>query len=876
MGKFERLKRLPSSITGRLILGVILVHIVLTPLLFYGILLIVQRSFESQFIDQVRNNTLLYAELLKPAIEERDLQRRADFFDETRISGDIVFAEFISSADRAAGTELTRTEGEFVFREDFDFGEHGDQVYFIATPLFSDVDGRTLGFLRLGYDEVSVQEQINAAYGFALLIAAGYVIFSMLLAIFFGRRLLLPVSSLRSFATRIAAGDRSVDLKVDTNITELARLADDLRLMHRSLVDQQQEILDRELRLQAILNHAGEGIITVNDAGVIQSVNLAAETIFGYASAELVGRSVAVLMPPPYNRSSDEEIRDYLGSSIPGILGTGRRLRAMRKDGVIIPVYVTVSKVQLQQEISFTGILHDLSAEERKDAELQQLSRAVEQSPVSIVITNTSGDIEYVNPSFCELTGYTADEVIGRNPRFLNSGRTSSDDYRKLWDTISSGGIWRGVFRNRTKSGELVWLSSTVCPVQDQLGEITHYISIGENITDARKKESMLTQAMKLEAIGRMTDGISHDFNNLLTIIQGNLRFLVDDFESDDEEQKELIEDALSAAQDGSDLIRRLLAFSRRQELDVRLLDINKNLVAMERLLQRSVPEIGIELRLDDGISKTFVDASRLESAVLNMVTNARDAMPDGGKIIISTSEEVVDESGAGNGLGVGKYVVLIVKDNGIGMDEETRTKAIEPFFTTKPIEAGTGLGLTMVHDFVRQCGGELQIESVLNEGTTIKMFLPVSKETDNRPRVVKSDETMPTGTEAILVVEDRDGVRRFACRSLRRLGYRTYEAEDAAAALMVLEQQDDIDLLFSDIVMPGELNGRELASIAATRRPGIKVLLATGMEPAKADDRSSEERLPLLQKPYSASELARMVRSALDANGRDKRPRAS
>ena len=847
-------------------MGVVIVHLVLTPLLFYGILLIVERSFESQFIDQVRNNTLLYVELLKPAVEEGDPQRRADFFYESRISGDIVYAEFVELEDLEARTELTGTASDLAFREDFNFGGNGDQVYFIAAPLFSDVSGRPLGFLRLGYDEVSVQEQINAAYGFASLIAGGYIIFSTLLAIFFGRRLLQPVSSLRNFATKIAAGDPHADLQVDTDILELQRLAEDLRLMHHSLLDQQQHILDRELRLEAILNHAGEGIITTNDSGVILSFNLAAERILGYAAEELTGRSVSVLMPPPYDTSPNRLIEDYLSSDESQVLGVGRRLKARRKDGQIIPVYLTVSKVQLEQEISFTGILHDLSTEERKDAELQQLSRAVEQSPVSIVITNTAGNIEYVNPSFCQLTGYTAGEVIGRNPRFLNSGQSTSDDYRKLWDTISDGGIWRGIFRNKTKSGEIVWLSSTVCPVQDQLGEITHYISIGENITDARKKESMLTQAMKLEAIGRMTDGIAHDFNNLLTIIQGNLRFLVDEFENEDEENRELIEDALSAAQDGSDLIRRLLAFSRRQELDVQLQNVNNNLTAMERLLQRSVPDITIELQLVGSIGNTLVDASRLESAVLNMVTNARDAMPNGGKIIISTSEEVVDDAEADNGLVVGNYIVLTVQDNGIGMDEETRVQAIEPFFTTKPIEAGTGLGLTMVHDFVRQCGGELQIESALDAGTTIKMFLPVSRDTDEYPILVESDEPMPMGTETVLVVEDRDGVRRFACRTLRRLGYRTYEAEDAAAALAILRQRDGIDLLFSDIVMPGDLNGRDLASLVVTQHSGIKVLLATGMEPTKADDANVEERYPLLQKPYSPSELAQMLRAVLDA----------
>jgi len=575
MDKLEQLKRLWSSITGRLILGVIVVHVVLTPLLFYGILLIVERSFESQFIDQVRNNTLLYAELLKPSIEEEDEQKRNSFLYETIISGDVVFAEFLDTEGRTARADPNELEDELVFREDFEFGEHTDQVYFIAAQLFSDIDGRPLGFLRLGYDELSVQEQIDAAYRFGSLIAGGYILFSTLLAIFFGRRLFKPVSSLRSFARSIAAGNRSVELQVDTNIFELKHLAEDLQFMHHSLVNKQQEILNRELRLEAILNHAGEGIITIDRWGNVHSFNLAAETIFGYTADEVLGQNLSILMPSRHAETHDDYISEYLRSGASKIIGTGRRVEAQRKDGRLIPIYLTISKVQQGEDVSFTGIMHDLSGEEQKEAELQQLSRAVEQSPVSILITNTEGNIEYVNPRFCHMTGYSADEVIGENPRFLNSGQTSAEDYRSLWGTISKGGIWRGVFQNKTKSGDLFWLSSTVCPVHDQAGEITHYISISEDITEARKKESMLAQAQ--------------------------------DMPGDNEEHHELIEDALSAAQDGADLIKRLLAFSRRQELDIRTLNINDNLVAMKRLLQRSVPEIDIEMDLDDGIANALV-----------------------------------------------------------------------------------------------------------------------------------------------------------------------------------------------------------------------------------------------------------------------------
>lgn len=866
MDKLEQLKRVWLSITGRMILGIFIIHIPLTPLLFYGIMLIVERSFESQFIDQVRTDTLLYSELLKPAVEEQDTQKQVSFLYETQFSGDVIFAEFLNNDDTTIRTDANGTQEEIVFREDFSFGEHADQIYFITSQLSSDVDGRSLGTLRLGYDEISVQEQINAAYRYGSFIASCYIVFSIFLAMFFGRFLVRPVSSLRNMATSIAAGDHSVEFHVNTNISDLKRLAEDLEIMHQSLIGKQREILDRELRLEAILNNAGEGIVTIDETGIIQSFNLAAESIFGYTADQLLGRNVSVLMPLPHSETHNDYLEEYLRTDIAKVIGTGRRVQARRKDGDLIPIYLTVSKVQEGQNISFTGIMRDLSDEEKKDVELRQLSRAVEQSPVSIIITNAAGNIEYVNPRFYHITGYREDEVLGKNPSFLSSGQTSEEDHKEMWETISKGGIWRGVFHNKKKNGDPFWHSSTICPVRDQEGEITHYISINEDITDARKKESMLAHAMKLEAIGRMTDGISHDFNNLLTIIRGNLKFLEQDMGDENEDHKELVEDALSAAQDGADLIKRLLAFSRRQELKVHNININNNLVAMERLLQRSVPEISIRFELNDEIGNTLVDTHRLESAVLNMVTNARDAMPDGGNIVISTTGETVIETSWDRDLAPGKYVVLTVTDDGIGMNDETRRQAIEPFFTTKTIETGTGLGLTMVNDFIQQCGGKLHIKSAPNEGASIKLFFPSVAAMDDFIIATEVNENLPTGEETILVVEDREKVRQFACRTLNRLGYKTHEAENAAVAMKLLKQHRQIDLLFTDIVMPGDTNGRELAHIAIRTWPDIKVLLTTGMEPEDDKEIRSPEDIPLLPKPYSSEQLAQRIRVVLDA----------
>jgi len=849
-----------------MILGVFVVHILLTPLLFFGILLIVERSFESQFIDQVRNNTLLYSELLKPAVENQDTQKQAAFFYETQFSGDVIFAELLNNNDTTIGTETNGTKEPIIFREDFDFGQHADQIYFIAAQLFSDVDGRSLGVLRLGYDELSVQDQIDAAYRYGSFIAACYIVFSILLAIFFGRFITRPVSFLRNLATNIAAGDHSIELHVNTTISELKSLAEDLEIMHQSLIGQQKEILDRELRLEAVLTSAGEGIVTIDETGIVQTFNLAAESIFGYTADRVLGQNISMLMSLPDGEAHDDYLENYLRTDIAKIIGTGRRVQARRKDGELVPIYLTVSKVQEGQNVSFTGIMRDLSGEEKMNAELRQLSSAVEQSPVSIMITNAAGNIEYVNPRFYDITGYREDEVLGKNPRFLSSGQTSTKNYKELWETVSEGGIWRGVFQNKKKNGDPFWLSSTICPVRDQEGEITRYISINEDITDARKKESMLTQAMKLEAIGRMTDGISHDFNNLLTVIRGNLRFLKQDMVYEDEDHVDLLDDALSAAQDGADLIKRLLAYSRRQELDVHSKNINNILVAMKRLIQRSVPEISIQMELDDEIGNVLIDNNRLESAVLNMVTNARDAMPDGGTIVISTRTELVHGTERVGDLGAGDYVVLTVTDDGIGMNDVTRRNAIEPFFTTKTVETGTGLGLTMVSDFVQQCGGILHIDSAPDKGTSIKLSFPSVAATDDFTIEPELDDDLPTGDEIILVVEDSKKVRDFACRTLDRLGYETRNAENANAALELLRQDAQIDLLFTDIVMPGDANGRELARIVMKTWPDIKVLLTTGMELESEKEVESSENIPLLSKPYSSEQLAQRIRVVLDA----------
>jgi PAS domain S-box-containing protein len=618
-----------------------------------------------------------------------------------------------------------------------------------------------------------------------------------------------------------------------------------------------------EANLRAVIDTAADGIISIDEQGVILSFNQAAFSIFGYTAKEVIGNNVSILMPSPDRENHDGYIERFINTGEKHVIGAGRRVQAQHKDGHVFPIYLCLSQAHQGRHYTFTGIIHDLSEEEAREAQLRHLLYVVEQSPISIIITDADGNIEYVNPRFKKLTGYQEEEVLGRNPSILKSGNTQDDVYSQLWNSIASGQIWRGVLQNRKKNGELFWVSSTIVPVSNENDVIDHYIAFNDDITHLREQEDMLTHAMKLEAVGRMTNGIAHDFRNLLTVILGNLQLLQEGVIQKD---SELIDDALSAAHDGSDLVMRLLAFSRRKEQIIQSIDVNSSLQDLLRLLQRIVNDnVNISLVLTKAPIAVKADPNRLESAILNLVTNAQDAMPEGGELIIATGiVEIKDQKlTEPDDIHPGDYITISITDNGVGMDEETRQHALEAFYSTKT--SGTGLGLSMVNDFINDAGGAIRIESTPDAGTTFTLWLPAVKtigEYKNKTEVIDS---LPTGTETILLVEDSDKVRVFAKRILTHLGYNIVQAADATEALEYIRHHEDIDLLFTDIVMPGDIDGIGLAKQASKQLSSLRILLTTGMVFHTEDDRNPAMDYPLLAKPYTAKQLAQSIRNMLD-----------
>ena len=478
----------------------------------------------------------------------------------------------------------------------------------------------------------------------------------------------------------------------------------------------------------------------------------------------------------------------------------------------------------------------EITEQKKSQADLSKLFQAIQQSPMSVVITDRDGNIEYVNPEFTKVTGYTLAEAIGQNPRILKSGHTPPEQYAELWNTISAGGVWRGEFLNKKKNGELFWELASIAPVKD--GEkITNFVAVKEDITERREMEEQLRQSQKMQAVGQLTGGIAHDFNNLLAIVMGNLQ-LLEERVSGDAKAREYLDDALWSAKRGGELTHRLLAFARKQPLKPAVIDLNEVVRGMTELLRRTLgASIRIEESLAPNLWKAFADRGELESALVNLAVNARDAMRSAGTLTLETRNAVLDEDYAEQYEEVtpGEYVLLAVADTGTGMPPEIMQRVFEPFFTTKEVGQGSGLGLSMVYGFVKQSGGHVSIYSRVGQGTSVKLYLPrapsspVGREEDS-PDVFPED----LGNKVVLVVEDEAKLRKVAVKMLDRLGLQSLQAETAKDALELLADTH-VDVLFTDIELPGGMNGTELAEAAHKLYPELKVLFTTGY--AQGDD---------------------------------------
>jgi len=502
--------------------------------------------------------------------------------------------------------------------------------------------------------------------------------------------------------------------------------------------------------------------------------------------------------------------------------------------------------------------------------ESEEAARGIIESALDAVIQmDQTGKIMEWNSQAEAVFGWSREEVIGRPlssliipaadrarheagfARFLGTGRSRILGERLFLDALCSDGreikVELAITALRRGSGYVF---------NGFIRDLTKQIAI----------EAQLRQAQKMEAIGSLTGGMAHDFNNLLGIIIGNLD-LLRDRPTHDLEAEELTRDALDAAVRGADLTRRLLAFARRQPLQPEPTDVNKLVAGIGKLLDRTLGEqISITLKLGDGLWPVLVDPAQLESSLTNLATNARDAMPSGGDLIIVTANRNLDDDYASQHAEVspGDYAMIEVSDTGTGMSAEVVSRIFEPFYTTKEPGKGTGLGLSMVFGFIKQSGGHVNVYSEIGVGTTLRLYLPRADIGAVASASMPAQSSMRGGRETVLAVEDNPGLRRVVVRQLSELGYRVLEAESPLAALALLEMAP-VDVLFSDIVMPGGISGYELARAVLARWPAIKIVLTSGFAENRPDGGGDSPNLRLLGKPYRRDDLARTIREAID-----------
>jgi PAS domain S-box-containing protein len=626
-----------------------------------------------------------------------------------------------------------------------------------------------------------------------------------------------------------------------------------------------------EARLRAITAAASDAIVLVDASGRIRFWNEAAVRIFGRGLEEALGRPAAeVLVAPTWSGRFTRGLAEFLRTGRAPGRGGAIEVRSIRKDGGEFPAEMTVSSLDLGGKRHALALIRDVSERKVSQERLLTLSRAVEQVPVSIVITDTGGVILWVNPHFTSVSGWSPEEAIGRKPSILRSGHHPPEFYRDLWETIAAGRLWKGEMRNRRKDGTLFWESVSISPVTDDGGRVSHYVAVKEDVTSRRLLEDQFRQAQKMEAIGTLAGGVAHDFNNLLTVITGFTELTAAKMGPADP-NRPYAEEVLKASRRAADLTRQLLAFSRRQVLQPKEVDLNGIVRGMEKMLGRLLGEdVRVRLDLAPGLRRTVADPGQVEQVILNLCVNARDAMPEGGTLFLSTRNEDVtpDVAAATPGLPEGPHVSLAVRDTGTGMTEDVKARIFEPFFTTKPVGKGTGLGLATVFGIVRQSGGQVYVESAPGAGSTFRILLPCGRPGAGRPEeAARGEPPVEGGTETILLVEDEPAVRDIARTALAGAGYRVLAAPDGEAAIRFCgSHAGEIDLLVTDVILPGR-DGRQVAREVRERRASIRVLFISGYADDVLGPRGVlDPGVALLPKPFTPRELCLRVRAALDA----------
>lgn len=741
-----------------------------------------------------------------------------------------------------------------------------------------------------------------------------------------------------------------------------------------------------ESRFRSYIEHAPLGVMIADKNGIYKEANPAAAQIFGYTEIELIGKSISDLLAP---QSLALGLRNFQRLEVEQF--SYDEYQMINKDGKTIWVFVQAVKLD---DNSFLGFCQDTTIRKHFERELQKLSMAVEQSPVTIMVTDIEGTIEYVNPIFTEISGYTFSEVFGKNVNMLSTSTTPKELYTDMWETILSGSAWKGEFDNKKKNGEIYKERATISPIKNDQGNITHFIAVKEDITGIQKSEKkiveqslmmkqlfdgsptatvlmdaskniinvndafislfgynrdelngrnintlivpdtkmeeaefldnelamdhgvhliesirknksgieidvlisglpvivhgsivnyyfmyldisqqkllqkQLIQAQKMEGLGTLAAGIAHDFNNILGIMLGYAS-LLSSLRNNTEKFDHSIQNMLKAGERGASLVRQLLTFARKTTVNISSININETINELMKLLNETFPKnITIKTSLLKEMPFINADASQIHQVILNLCVNARDAMPKGGTVAITTA--LIDSNAIDRPMPKiisSHYVKLCIEDTGSGIPEEIRERIFEPFFTTKEIGKGTGLGLSVVFGIIERHNGTIFVDSELGAGTAFTIFLPVPESTVKKLSHTKGTHNENSeGSETVLLIEDEPMLKDLMISFMESKGYHIISASDGNEGYKFFtEYKDSISAVFTDYGVPG-IDGLELAKKILSHHPSIKILLASGyLEPPVHQEIEKIQRIRFIAKPYDSADVVNIIRKMID-----------
>jgi len=629
------------------------------------------------------------------------------------------------------------------------------------------------------------------------------------------------------------------------------------------------QLKDREKLLSTIFNQAADAITLLDlETGRFVEFNTSAHENLGYTREEFAAL--------PLLEMQVDHGREALAAQLEAIREHGRLTfenRNRHRNGSLRDVLVRAAWLNIQGRDYILAVWSDITARKQAEEATQRLMVAIDQSVEGIMFSDLEGKVIYINSGYEKICGYRRDELIGQKPALLKSGKHSLEFYRGLWQTILRGEVWRGRFINKRKDGSLFEEEATITPIRSAQDEIISFVATKHDLTRESSLERQLIEAQKMEAIGQLAGGVAHDYNNILAANMLSLGIMLSEPDLPAELREGLLE-LKQGADRAAGLTRQLLMFSRRQAMETRLVELNSLLDGSLKMLRRLLGEhIELSTHLQSNGVWVEADPGMIEQVIMNLCINARDAMPKGGQLAVTIKHVELDAaSSAHPDARPGRFACLTVSDTGCGMPPEIMARIFEPFFTTKEVGKGTGLGLATVHGITKQHNGWVEVSSQPGRGSEFKVYLPAAA-----PLVVAPapaiGRRIPRGHETVLVVEDEEILRHPLVKLLHGAGYQTFAAADGSEALRLwCQRAGELDLLITDMVMPGGMTGLELAEALKALKPSLPVILTSGYSQELSQaDRQSRTTFRFLSKPYATEILGQLVREVLDEAQRKK-----